>query len=70
MRFPHGKQGVAVYSHPFLNDLQRLVRQVAFKHFARADVDNAEVFAVHDVDMRRIVLGSEEVHFDDHTVET
>lgn len=67
---PHIKKSLLVDSHPFFYYFKSFIGQVAFKHFKRSYIYNADIFAVNDVYMRRIMFRTEKIHFDDHTVKS
>ena len=70
LSFPHFKQSRPVECDPFLHESERLCREITLEHLCCLDVYRTDVFSVHSVDVRRIVLALLKIHLDDNTIES
>ncbi len=70
LSFPHFKQCRPVERDPFLHKSECLGREITLEHISGLDVYRTDVFSVHSVDVRRIVLALLKLHLDDNTIES
>ena len=70
LSFPHFEQSRLVESDPFLHESERLGREIPFKHLSSLNIYCTNVFSVHSLDVRRIVLALLKIHLDDNTIES